>query len=68
MSKVGVMLCACYIQIKEEDIYDGLGIYTKPATVENELYAQLKTFNITNILHSQVRFVHDLKNQSTSHT
>ena len=44
-----------HAQIMHEDIYDGLEAYAKPAKVEHELYAQLKTFNITNILHSQVR-------------
>ena len=52
-------LCLIYnalcIQMRYEDIYDGLEVYSKPATAENELYAQLKSFNIVNILHSQIR-------------
>ena len=44
-------------QMRYEDIYDGLEVYSKPATVESELYAQLKAFNILNILHSQIRLV-----------
>ena len=46
-----------YTQMRYEDIYDGLEVYSKPATAESELYAQLKAFNILNILHSQIRFV-----------
>ena len=42
--------------MRYEDIYDGLEVYSKPATAESELYAQLKAFNILNILHSQLRF------------
>ena len=44
-------------QMRYEDIYDGLEVYSKPATVESELYTQLKAFSILNILHSQIRFV-----------
>ena len=51
---------ALCIQMRYEDIYDGLEVYSKPATAENELYAQLKTLNIVNILHSQIRFVNEL--------
>ena len=54
-------LCFVYnalcIQMRYEDIYDGLEVYSKPATAESELYAQLKAFNILNILHNQIRFV-----------
>lgn len=49
--------CTVRTQMRYEDIYDGLEVYSKPATAESELYAQLKAFNILNILHNQIRFV-----------
>lgn len=42
-------------QNKQEDIYGNVGIYAKPASVETELYAQLKSFGVGSIPVEQIR-------------
>ena len=37
------------IQNKQEDIYGSVDEYLQPATVENELYAQIKACGIKNM-------------------
>ena len=51
------ILFTCWLsfQNKQEDIYGSVGIYAKPASVETELYAQLKSFGIGSVPVDNIR-------------